>query len=66
MFENNTNRTVHTKCYLPTAEVTDYNVMKDRQYFFDQPVKNNLITCDDIWRIAIGQRDDFTTGFLLD
>ena len=28
-FENTTNRTVHTKCYLPTVEVKDYNVMID-------------------------------------
>ena len=34
--------------------------------FFDQPVKNNLITCDNIRKIAPGQGDDYTTGCLLD
>ena len=34
-FENTTNRTVHTKYYLPTAEMKDYNVMIDGQNFFD-------------------------------
>ena len=34
--------------------------------FFDQPVKNNKITYDNIRKIATGQRDDYTTGCLLD
>ena len=33
-FENTTDRTVHTKYYLPTAEMKDYNVMPDGQNFF--------------------------------
>ena len=27
-FENNTGRTVHTKCYLPTVEIKDYQHFK--------------------------------------
>ena len=34
--------------------------------FFYQPEKNNLITYDSIRKIATGQRDDYTTGYLLD
>ena len=34
-FENTTDRTVHTKYYLPTAAMKDYNVMTDGQNFFD-------------------------------
>ena len=33
---------------------------------FDQPVKNNFRTYDNIQKITIGQRDDYTTGCLLD
>ena len=66
LFENNTNRTLHTKYYLPTVEIKDYNFMIDGENFFDQPVKNNLITYDNIQKIVTGQRDDFTTGCLLD
>ena len=40
--------------------------MIDGRYFFDQPVKNNLITYDNIQKIAIDQGDDYTTGCLLD
>ena len=32
---------------------------------FDQPVKKNLRTYDSIWKIATGQVDDYTTGYLL-
>ena len=40
-FENNTERAVHTKYFLPTVEIKNYNIMIDRQNFFDQPVKTN-------------------------
>ena len=33
--------------------------------FFDQPVKNNLRTYDNIHKIPTGQWDDYTTGCLL-
>ena len=34
--------------------------------FFDQPVKDSLKTYDNNQKIATGQRDDQTTGCLLD
>ena len=40
--------------------------MIDGRMFFDKPVKNNLITYNNIQKIAIGQGDDYTTGCLLD
>ena len=43
----------------------DY-VMIDRQNFFYHPVKNNLRTYENIWKIATGQGDNYTTGCLLD
>ena len=36
------------------------------QNFFDQSIKNDLRIYDNIRKIAIGQRDDFTVGSLLD
>ena len=39
--------------------------MIDGQNFFDQPVRNDLITNDNIQKIATGQGDDYTTGRLL-
>ena len=34
--------------------------------FFDQSIKSNLKTHNNIWKIATGQRDDYTTSCLLD
>ena len=34
--------------------------------FFDQPVKNDKVTYENIRKIATGQGDDYTTGCLLD
>ena len=39
--------------------------MIDGKNFFDQPMKNK-ITYENIRTIATGQRNDHTTGFLLD
>ena len=33
---------------------------------FDQPIKNNKITYENIRKFATGQGDDYTTGSLLD
>ena len=38
--------------------------MVDGQNFFDQPVRNDLITYDKIRTTATGQRDDYTTNWL--
>ena len=65
-FENKEDRTVQTKYFLPNVEIKDYNVMIDGTKFFDQSVKNDLRTFDNIQKIAIGQGDDYTTGCLLD
>ena len=34
--------------------------------FFDQPIKNDKVTYENIRKIATGQGDDYTTGCLLD
>ena len=40
--------------------------MIDGKNFFDQPVKNDKVTYENIRKIAIGQGDDYATGCLLD
>ena len=40
--------------------------MINGKFFFDQPIKNNLRAYDNIRKIATSQRDDYTTGCLLD
>ena len=64
-FEDEEQRTSDKRYYLPTKEIKNY-VMINRQNFFDQSVRNDLITYDNIRKIARGQGDDYTTGCLLD
>ena len=64
-FENTTDRTTHTKYYLPTADIKDYIFMIDGQSFFNKLVKNNLRTYDDSQKISAGQGDDYMTSYLL-
>ena len=40
--------------------------MIDGKNFFNQPVKNDKVTYENIRKIPIGQGDDYTTGCLLD
>ena len=40
--------------------------MIDGRKFFDQPIKSDLKTYDNIRKIATGQGDDYTTRCLLD
>ena len=40
--------------------------MINGENFFDQPIKNNKVTYDNIRKIATAQGDDSTTGCLLD
>ena len=65
-FENDEDRTSDDKYYLPTVEIKDYNIMINGENFFDQPIKNNKVTYDNIRKIATGQGDDYITGCLLD
>ena len=40
--------------------------MINKENFFDQPIKKNKVTYENIRKIATGQGDDYTTGCLLD
>ena len=64
-FENDTQRTNAKGYYLPTVEIKDYNIMINVENFFDQLIKNNKVTYENIRKIATGQEDDYTTGCLL-
>ena len=65
-FENDAQRTSNKRYYIPNVEIKDYNVMTDGKNFFDEPVKNDKVTYENISKIIIGQGDDYTTGCLLD
>ena len=40
--------------------------MTDGKNFFNQPIKSNKVTYENIRKIATGKDDDYTTGCLLD
>ena len=65
-FENDDHRTSDDRYYLPTVELKDYNIMINDENFFDQPIKNNKVTYENIRKIAASQGDDYKTGCLLD
>ena len=65
-FENYAQRTSNKRYYIPNVKIKDYNVMIDGKNFFDQPVKNDKVTYENIRKVATGQGDDYTTGYLLD
>ena len=65
-FENNAQRTSNKRYYLPNIEIKDYNVTIDGKNFFDQPIKNDKVTYENIRKIATGQGDHYTTHCLLD
>ena len=64
-FENDALRTSAKRYYLPTVEIKDCNVLINGENRFDQSIKNNKITYENIRKIATGQGDDYTTSCLL-
>ena len=64
-YEDDEQRIRSKRYYLTNVEIKDYNVMTDGKNLFDQPIKNNKITYNNIRKIAIDQGDDYTTGCLL-
>ena len=68
-FENEGDRKVHTGYYLSKVEKKDYSIVVDERNFFDQPIViwiSDMITYDNIGKIATGQGDHYTTGCVVD
>ena len=62
-FKNVDGRESHKEYYLPTVEIKDYNAMVGGKHFFDQPIKSDLRTCDNVGKISTY---DYKPGCLLD
>ena len=56
----------HSRYFIPTEKIKDYNVTIDGRNFLDQPFKYDIKSYENIRKIATGQGDDYTTGCLLD
>ena len=63
--DGDTQKTSHTVPYLPNVQLKDYNIMINGENLFDQPIENDVVTYENIRKIATGQGDDYTTGCLL-
>ena len=61
-FECDTQRTSAKDYYLPSLDIKDYNLTINGENVFDQPVKDNKVTYENIRKIATGKGDDYTTG----
>ena len=60
-------RTSNKRFCIPiNVKIKDYNVMIDGKNFFNQPVKNDKVTYENIRKIPNGQGYDYTTGCFLD
>ena len=56
----------HKQYSLLTEGIKDYNAMIDGRNVFNQSIKNDLKTYENIRKIEASQGDDFTTGYVLD
>ena len=65
-FENDAQRISKKRYYIPNLEKKYYNVIIHGKNFFDQPVKDDKVTYENIRKIATCQGDDYTTDCLLD
>ena len=59
-------RDSHRKYFLPRVDITKNKVLIHGRNVYDQPIKDQIKKYDEIRKIATGQRDDYTSGCLLD
>ena len=64
-FENEDDRTSYYKCYVPSVEIKDYNVLIDGNAFFALPIKNIEETYEKIIQIT-DHSSYYRRGNLLD
>ena len=56
----------HRKYFLPSVDITNYNVLINGRNFYDQPVSDQIKKYGGIRKIATRKGDDYTNGCLLD
>ena len=66
LFGNEDDWESDNRYYLPTADIKKYSVMIEKTNAFNQLVRNDLRTYDNIRKNATGQCDYYTAGCLLD
>ena len=59
-------RNSHTKHFLPRVNITNCNVLIDGKILCDESINDQIKRYDEIRKTATWQRDNYTTGCLLD
>ena len=54
------------RCYLPIAEIKDFNVLIDGRNFYDQNVNSSIVRYNELLKMTTGRSEDYSTGCLLD
>ena len=52
--------------YLSKRNIKKYNIIISEKKFYDQPISCDIKQYKQIRKLTIGQREDYTTGCLLD
>ena len=63
---NRSTRNGRTRYYLPTIDLTKYNVIIDRGNFYDHPIESYVEKYRELKKVMTGKGEDYTTGSLLD
>ena len=64
--DNITNENSYRKYFLPRLKIKNYNIEIDGRNFYDQSTNGLIKQHDEVRKISTRQRDDYTTGCLLD
>ena len=64
--DNVTNENSYRKYFLPGLKIKNYTIAIDGRNFYDQSINDLIKQYDEVRKISTGQRDDYTTGSLLD
>ena len=54
------------RCFLPRIKIKNYNIEIDDRNFYDQPINDSVNKYGEVRKVSTGERDDYTTGCLLD
>ena len=59
-------RNSHKRYFLPSINITSYNVLIDERNFYDQNISDDFLKYEELRKIMTGRGEDYTTGSLLD
>ena len=64
--DNQFNRNVRQKYYLPRIDLKKDNAIIDGRHFCDNPIESDIEKYRELKKVMIGKGEDYTTGSLVD